>query len=336
MNDWEQEDETSYLPPNPAPPPAPPAPHVLDQAPPEIRQLFLDILKYRVDPAGWYYNVTIDTLIQQLQSLNNNAVVAVGGDSEKNQGKGHMYDPYLQSFITGSGGQLSTWGKHSNKMTPVVLRGVVRRKEMAVCHAAGRDFYYIDTGYFGNGRKKTYHRITRNNVQNIGPIIDRPGDRLGATGVKFRKFRGGTNILVAPPSQKLLNLYDIVLEDWLENVQTEIKKYTDRPIVLRTKQGRSTRVTTDTMEMALDQDVHCLVTYSSIAAGEALLLGKPAITLGPNAASALCSQTLAEIENPHIPTLDEVDAWARHIAYCQFTEAEMRDGTAWRILNEHA
>lgn len=333
MSDWEQEDETSYLPPNPAPPPPP---HVLDQAPSEIRQLFLDILKYRVDPAGWYYNVTIDKLVQRLQALNNGAVVAVGGDSGKNQGKGHMYDPYLRSFITGSGGQLSTWEKHSNEMTPVVLRGVVRRKEMAACIAAGRVFYYIDTGYFGNGRKKTYHRITRNNVQNIGPIIDRPGDRLGATGVQFRKFRGGTNILVAPPSQKLLNLYDIVLEDWLEHVQTEIKKYTDRPVILRAKQGRSTRVTTDTMEMALDQDVHCLVTYSSIAAGEALLLGKPAITLGPNAAAVLCSQTLAAIENPRIPTLDEVDAWARHMAYCQFTEAEMRDGTAWRILNEHA
>ena len=66
------------------------------------------------------------------------------------------------------------------------------------------------------------------------------------------------------------------------------------------------------------------------------MLGKPAVTLGPNAAGALCSQSLTEIENPHIPTLDEVDAWARHIAYCQFTEAEMRDGTAWRILNEHA
>ena len=155
MSDWEQEDETSYLPPNPAPPPPP---HVLDQAPSEIRQLFLDILKYRVDPAGWYYNVTIDKLVQRLQALNNGAVVAVGGDSGKNQGKGHMYDPYLRSFITGSGGQLSTWEKHSNEMTPVVLRGVVRRKEMAACIAAGRVFYYIDTGYFGNGRKKTYHR----------------------------------------------------------------------------------------------------------------------------------------------------------------------------------
>jgi len=87
------------------------------------------------------------------------------------------------------------------------------------------------------------------------------------------------------------------------------------------------------MEMALERDVHCLVTFSSIAAGEALLNGKPAITLGPNAAAPLCSQTLAEIDNPRIPTLDEVEEWAAHLAYCQFTEPEMRDGTAWRILN---
>ena len=189
---------------------------------------------------------------------------------------------------------------------------------------------------FGNGKRKTYHRITKNNVQNFGPIVDRPNDRLERTGVQLTKFRPGTNILLAPPSQKLLNLYDINLEEWLQQVQDEIKLHTDRPVVIRLKQGRAIRMNYDTMEMALTQDVHCLVTFSSIAAGEALLLGKPAITLGPNAAAALCSQSLSEIETPKIPTLDEVAAWARHIAYCQFTEAEMRDGTAWKILNEHA
>jgi len=142
----------------------------------------------------------------------------------------------------------------------------------------------------------------------------------------------GTSILLAPPSQKLLNNYDIILEDWLETVQAEIRAHTDRPVIIRTKQSRSTRVNNDTIEMALDRDVHCLVTFSSIAAGEALLHGKPAITLGPNAAAPLCSQSISEIENLRVPSLDEVEAWARHMAYCQFTEAEMRDGTAWRIL----
>ena len=33
---------------------------------------------------------------------------------------------------------------------------------------------------------------------------------------------------------------------------------------------------------------------------------------------------ISDIENLHIPTMDEVEAWARHLAYCQFTEPEMR------------
>ena len=329
MSTWELEDESSYIPPEP---PAPPEPHVLDQVVPEIREIFDNILKYRVDPAGSTYGITLQTLHEQIAALPVNNIVST--DSEyRYERKGHMYDPILQSFVQGAGGQISTWTKEEFAMSPVVLRGITKRKQMEACRAAGRDFFYIDTGYFGNGKRKTFHRITRNDVQWFGDIVERPWDRLEKTNVRPKKMRRGTNILIAPPSQKLLNNYDIILEDWLANVQEEIKKYTDRPIVIRTKQGRSTRINDDTMEMALDRDVHCLVTFSSIAAGEALLYGKPAITLGPNAAAPLCSQSLAEIENPRMPSIDEVYAWARHIAYCQFTEMEMRDGTAWRILN---
>lgn len=309
--------------------------HEFDMITPEIQQVFRDILKYRVDATGEFYGITLETLTAKLNQLTNGNVAAIIDNSKdaKFIGKGHMYDPILQSFVQGAGGRISTWSKEELTNTPVVLRGITKRKQMTACRAAGRDFYYIDTGYFGNGKKKLYHRVTKNDVQWFGPIIERPGDRLKITGVKPRKMRAGTNILIAPPSQKLLVNYDINLEDWLNNVQAEIRAHTDRPVVIRTKPGRSARVNDDTMEMALDQDVHCLITFSSIAAGEALLLGKPAITLGPNAAAPLCSQSIADIENPRRPSLDEVEAWARHLAYCQFTEAEMRDGTAWRILN---
>ena len=329
MNDWELEDETNYVPPTP---PAPPPPHVLDQVVPEIREIFDNILKYRVDPAGFTYGITLDTLGKQLAALPVNNIVSTASEYRYKR-KGHMYDPILQSFVQGAGGQISTWDRETHTTTPVVLRGITKLKQMEACQVAGRDFYYIDTGYFGNGKKKLYHRITKNNVQWFGDIVERPGDRFEKTGVQIKKMRRGTNILIAPPSQKLLNNYDIVLEEWLANVQAEIKQYSDRPVVIRTKQNRSTRVNDNTMEMALEQDVHCLVTFSSIAAGEALLYGKPAITLGPNAAAPLCSQSISAIENLKIPTLDEVQAWARHLAYCQFTEVEMRNGTAWRILN---
>jgi len=308
--------------------------HVLDMVVPEIRKLFDDILKYRVDPEGTYYGITQQTLIQQLAELPVDRIVAL--DSEyRYERKGHMYDPTLQSFVQGAGGQISTWSKEQLTKTPVVLRGITKRKQMDTCKATGRDFYYIDTGYFGNGKKKNYHRITRNDVQNFGPIRERPSDRFDQTGVSLKKVRAdGSKILLAPPSQKLLNLYDIDLETWVNQTLAEIGAHTDREVVIRRKQGRSTRINDDTIEMALSQDIYCLITYSSIAAGEAILFGKPAITLGPNAAAAVCSTSISDIETIKRPNLDEISAWARHIAYCQFTEVEMRDGTAWRILND--
>jgi len=312
--------------------------HVLDMVPPDIHKLFRDILKYRVDATGEYYGITFETITQSVRDLEKHTVVAIAMDpgETKYKEKGHMYDPILQSFVQGAGGRISNWAKEELNMTPVVLRGITKRKQMESCRAAGRDFYYIDTGYFGNEKKKTFHRVTKNDVQNFGSIIDRPGDRLAATGVKFKKFKSvGSKILLAPPSQKLLNLYNVNLDNWLEATINQIGVYTDREVVVRLKQSRSIRQNSDTMESALQNDIFCLVTFSSIAAGEAIMCGKPAITLGPNAAAPLCSQSVMEIENPKIPTMDEVVAWARHMSYCQFTEPEMRDGTAWGILNDN-
>lgn len=307
-----------------------------DMVPDNVKELFENIIKFRVDPSGTYYGITAAAVHTMLNNIQQDNVVSIDSDKDQSKymDKGKIYDPILQSFVQGAGGQISSWEKHKKSMIPAVFRGVTKRKEMAACKEVGRDFYYIDTGYFGNGKKKTYHRITKNDVQNFGPIIDRPADRFEKCNISLSKFRReGSKILLAPPSQKLLNLYDINLETWMDETKAALKNYTDREIVVRLKQGRSVRQSTDTMQMALANDIFCLVTYSSIAAGEALINGKPAITLGPNAAGMLCSNSLSEIENPKIPTLDEVNAWCRHIAYCQFTEPEMRDGTAWRILN---
>ena len=312
-------------------PPAQPEVHVLDAVPDGIQKLFQDILTYRVDPAGDYFNMQASDIIQQIHALDTKNIL--GLDSEfRYKEKGKMFDPIIQSFTLGCGGQIASWSKSETSATPVVMRGITKRKEMAACRAANRDFYYIDTGYFGNGKKKTFHRITKNDVQNLGPILDRPRDRLAATGFQARKFYGGSRILLAPPSQKLLNLYDIELDAWLESVLQELAAKTDREVIVRRKPGRTARTSDDSMAQALTQDIHCLVTFSSIAAGEALLNGKPAITLGPNAASALCSKSLDAINEPYVPTLDEVEQWAAHLSYCQFTEVEMRNGLAWRIL----
>ena len=43
--------------------------HELDMVPPEMSQLFRDIIKYRVDPAGDYYGITVDQLVKQIQKI---------------------------------------------------------------------------------------------------------------------------------------------------------------------------------------------------------------------------------------------------------------------------
>jgi hypothetical protein len=82
------------------------------------------------------------------------------------------------------------------------------------------------------------------------------------------------------------------------------------------------------------EEAHCLVTFNSIAATEALFFGKPAIALAPNAAQALCNNKLSEVEDLNYPSLDEVHAFAAHLSYCQFTPNELRTGYAWNIVNE--
>ena len=312
---------------------SPPPKHKYESLPNEINRVVDMMCQYRIDPNNEYYPVTKQDLIDQLDNVAPNRVYAV--DSEfRYARKGNIYDPMLENFILGAGGQITTWDMIENQMTPVAIRGIAKRKQIHSCWEKGRDFYYIDTGYFGNGKRKLYHRITKNHLQNIYPTVHRPRDRLAATGWQPTKFRKGRNILLCPPSAKVMKFFDLDLDQWMEETLTTLKSYTDRPIITRLKQSRSVRQNDDTLAMALSNDVHCLVTFNSIAATEALLLGKPAITLGPNAAQNLCKQSLSEIETPYVPTLDEVEEWAAHLAYSQFTEEEMRSGYAWAILNE--
>ena len=199
----------------------------------------------------------------------------------------------------------------------------------------GRTFYAIDTGYFGNEKAKILHRVTKNALQYLGPIVERDMKRAREFGYKYKKFTPGKKILIVPPSEKVMNMFNQPLpEIWVENVISELKKYTDRPIEVRLKPSRTERITTNTIQAALNNDVHCLITYNSIAAVEALMEGKPAIVLGQNAASVIAETNLSNIENLTYPSKDTMDAFMANLAYQQFTVAEFKSGFAWETVNE--
>lgn len=217
---------------------------------------------------------------------------------------------------------------------PWYIRGMKFTAAINSCWQDNRTFYYTDNGYLGNGSSKTYFRIIKNHVHEIRPIIDRSRDRLNRCQFYTLPRSYGRKILIAPPSVKSLSLWNMDPEVWVAEVVTQLKQFTDRPIEIRLKRPRTERMTENTMAEALADDVHCLITYNSVSAVEAVMLGKPAICLGPNAASVVSNTALSQVENLMYPTEDQLEAWLRHLSYSQFTFAEITDGTAWRILND--
>ena len=254
-------------------------------------------------------------------------------------------DEYVNMFAIGRVGRViyTVDFDYRDSDDPIILRGILKHKIMKKCWLDGRDFYFMDTGYMGNHRGplnpmgwKFYHRIVKNDLQH-SEMIKRPDDRFRKLAIPLHDWKkGGRKILIAKPDEKPMKFYGLELDEWLQETIDTIKKYTDRPIEVRERvKSRVERTINSTLKEALDDDVHCLVTFNSNSATEAVMYGYPSFTLSPtHAASPVTSQDLSKIETPFYPDKDLVYAWACHLAYGQFHINELKDGSAWRILNE--
>ena len=307
--------------------------------PAQYKELFTNIIDYIEDPVGQFGKPIkisyIKKLIHQLEQPKLIGLSEAEDLSDKMKTKGNKFDGIVGCLVRGAAGRMSVWGEVEDLHLPIALRSIAKRKIMKACEEQGRDYYYIDTGYFGNQKRKEYHRVTKNAMQYLDPIEDRPGDRLERCGVRIKNMRPGSKILICPPSQKAMNFWGLDVESWMNETVSTIKQYTDRPIEIRLKGSREARQN-NTIEQALANDVHCMVTFNSIAAVESLIHGKPVFTMGPNAAHHLANQDLAQIEAPLAPTTDEVYALLSCLAYHQFTTTEMTNGYAWSVLTGEA
>ena len=252
-------------------------------------------------------------------------------------------DEYIEKLAKSRGGTVISTEDfvYENTTGPIILRGIMKHKITKRCRQDSRDFYYVDTGYFGNEKSssnpngwKYWHRIVKNNLQH-GEIVPRKDDRFKHFNKTFQPWKkDGRKILVAKPDEKPMRFYDYDLDIWLEHTVNEIKKYTDRPVIVRERAPkRLDRTVNDTLEQALNNDVFALVTFNSVAATEAIFHGIPAFTLAPaNAASPVSLQDLSKINEPYYPDQDKLYAWACHLSYGQFHNSELRNGKAMEML----
>ena len=254
-------------------------------------------------------------------------------------------DPYINQFAQGCGVKTvnSDTFDYDASDDPIVLRGILKKKWIYKCWADNRDFYYMDTGYFGNEATqsnpngwKYWHRIVKNDLQH-NEIIQRPDDRFLAFKKRFPAWKkDGRKILVAAPDEKPMKFYENDLEQWLTDTVNEIKKYTDRPVEVRRRdKHRTNRLIKNTLQQALNDDVFALVTFNSNAAVESIFEGIPVFALAPtSAANPVGLKDLSKIENPYYPDKDKLYAWGCHLAYGQFHISEIKTGKAKRMLEQ--
>jgi len=225
---------------------------------------------------------------------------------------------------------------------PVSFRSMTKRKEIWRCWEVGRDFYYIDNGYMGNLEKKKYfYRVVKNNVQHT-KIKDVPADRFNSlvsfapymkyTGRKDPKNHNGP-ILLVTPSEKPCAFYKIDKATWVEETIAELKKHTDRPIIIRDKGLRFERIKENSVAHQCKRDrVHAVVTYQSMAGLEAMHYGIPAFTMAPSCIDEVANKDLSKIENPFYPTENDFLRVLYYLAYCQYSLEEMSSGVALGMI----
>jgi hypothetical protein len=198
--------------------------------------------------------------------------------------------------------------------------------------ARKRTFIYWDRGYLRRvfatwlprGDEGGYYRWTLNRFQ-LNEIRDVPEDRWRALnlGKEVRSWRkGGKKIVIADTLPDYWLVRGLPL-DWSKHMASHLTKHTDRPIVVRHKEASTS------LQDEL-KDAHCLITHGSIAAVEAVVMGCPVFVDEESAAAPMGRVGFDDIENPVYPDRYK---WLCSLAYNQWNEKELCDGTLFKMLS---
>lgn len=185
------------------------------------------------------------------------------------------------------------------------------------------DFYYVDYGYIRKINNITYYRICKNSRFLNFYKYDLPNDRYLSLGLNLKyDLNKGTKIVVFEPSPFVCMINGFNQSQWVNNVVNEIKKYTDREIVISRKSFNFNK--------DLLSDAYVLVHYASMGAIEALIRNIPIITLGNFFLEKIYNNSIKDIEN--LKYCDNREEILYNLSYNQYTLEEIESGKAREII----
>jgi hypothetical protein len=213
-----------------------------------------------------------------------------------------------------------------------LLRNTVGNEKLLVSKIDNNHpFWFIDSGYtnFIESNKKL-HRLVQNHLH-YNQYFDAPSDRLK----NFTSFpqpwrQGGDRIMVVEPGPFAASIFHADPKLWRYQIESELRKYTNRPIVFRTKTNKKTRQSL--YKTLCNEDFYCTVSINSNSAVESVWAGIPAITLDRHISNPVTVNSLDQIDNLYRGSLGN---WLSWMSYCQFTYEELMDGTALRIIKQY-
>lgn len=184
-------------------------------------------------------------------------------------------------------------------------------------------YYYGDHAYFG---RKVYFRATKNALQhNCSGESD--GKRFEKLGVNIKPWQQGSKILLCPQSEVFHNFRGCPRPEWIERTKTDLRRYTDRKILIRTKAfGLQAE---QEFKKSL-KDIHAVVVFTSVAGVQAALEGVPCFATHHCAAAKFGTMDLSKIEMAVKP--DNRLEMAQVLADNQWTLEEIGRGQAWEKL----
>jgi hypothetical protein len=158
----------------------------------------------------------------------------------------------------------------------------------------------------------------------------------------------GNHILICTQRNGGWSMKGLNVSQWLERTVDEIKKYSDRPIVVRGHPGDKTartylkskfgRYTVSTNEHILDdfKNTWAVITYNSTPGVAASIEGIPAFITDPvpqtSQAYPVANYNLSNIENPDLKDRQE---WIERLAMCHWHLGELSNGSAWQHMRKY-
>lgn len=235
--------------------------------------------------------------------------------------------------------------KKLHDATGLVFAGMLRGNYYLLRTALDNNipYYYVDHAYRGNGYNSPFRmRITKNGFcQNqILPDVDsqRFNNHFPLAEFKDYNFKEKKNIVVLPPSNTVARVFGDT--NWESVITKKIREHTDRPIVVRRKNGpildsemllqkdKEKYYYEHTLEQALDE-AYCVVAYNSAVALDALQKGIPVLCERFCPAYPL-SHEISEIEN-----LTEKDRRPlfESLMWGQYKMKEVTDPRTFKFIN---